>query len=205
MIGLVMGKTWQQTLICLKNGGTPEVCSQKTGLSLELTQFWAQTDLSGSDGGQIKVKVIFRDGPQSFFLNQIQIGGALFGTDPLAGIEIVPGRTVFLNMGPRDPAEGIPHLGRFPLKGDTGFEVLMLQQGLTVHGFPTKTDGHWGDETEQHRLSFAASVGLLTFHVPHHSDDHFATIERVWDALRLPLREGGVPGLPGRAGVFPDG
>jgi len=194
MIGMVMGKTWQQTLRCLNvDGGTPEVCSQKTGLSLELAQFWAQTDPRGSDGGQIKVKVIFMDGPQSFFLDQIQIGGAIFGTDPLAGIEI---GTVFLNMGPRDPAEGMPHLGRFPQKGDKGFEVLMLQQGLTTHGHPTKTNATWDDATDQ-------QLGAFTQSLPH-SPLSFL-IERIWRALGLPINEAGLPGLPGPAGVFPDG
>ena len=110
MIGLVMGKTWDQTLICLKNGGTPEVCSQRTGLSLELTQFWAQTDPRGFDGGQIKVKVIDTDATQSAFLAEFQSLGAIFGTDPLAGIDLTPGRTVFLRMA----AEGRPRRGDTP-------------------------------------------------------------------------------------------
>jgi hypothetical protein len=204
MIGLVLGKTWQATLICLQGGGPPEACSQKTGLSLELTKFWSQTDLHGHfDQGQIPLKFQLMDGTE-VDLVALQPIAAIFGAAPLAGSEIIPGRAVVLRLGPANPPLGMPHLGRFPQKGDTGFEVLMLQAALTDHGFPTATNGHWDDETEKQRIAFAESVGLLVFiHVP--GDKHAATIQNVWQALRLPINEAGVPGLPGPAGAFPDG
>jgi peptidoglycan hydrolase-like protein with peptidoglycan-binding domain len=51
----------------------------------------------------------------------------------------------------------VASLGRFSQKGDTGFEVLELQQALTDRGYATKTDGHWGDETEQQIRAFTRS------------------------------------------------
>lgn len=88
--GLVLGRTWQAALICLKDGGTPEVCSQKSGLSLELTQFWAQTDLTGHfDLGPIPLKFLTMDGTE-VDLVALQGLSAVFGHLPLAGFEIIP-------------------------------------------------------------------------------------------------------------------
>jgi hypothetical protein len=205
MIGLVLGRTWDAAAACLRGGGTPAVCSQKSGLDLVLTQFFAQTDLMAH--GPIKLLFKAIDGTD---LDIVAIHGttAVFGHEPIAGKQINPGEQFTFRIAPTEPVPGaeISRLGRFPVKGDTGFEVLELQQALTDHGFPTKTDGHWDDETEKQRIAFAHSVGLLTFiSVPAHQNDHAATIERVWLTLGLPINEVGMPGLSGPAGVFPLG
>jgi hypothetical protein len=121
---------------------------------------------------------------------------AIFGTSPLAGFEIISGHNVILRLQFAAIGTTVPQLLRFPKLGDTGFEVLELQQALAERGFTTKTDGHWDDDTTQ-------AIGAFT-QAEHHSPVSFL-IERIWQALGLPLREGGVPGFPGPAGVFPDG
>lgn len=169
---------------CLSQGGTPEDCSRKFGVRLELTQFLAQTDLIRHG----PIKLLFQDNKGAAIdIVALHVNGDLvvFGQDPVPGAPVGP--SIILRVTDIDRP-----LRRFPQFGDSGLEVLELQQALTDRGFPAATDGKWGDETAKALDDFGRSQGFLVFI---HPPGTARLIEKVWPALHLPVDQNGVPGL----------
>jgi hypothetical protein len=180
LVGLVMRGSFENALACLVQGGTPEDCSQKFGVRLELTEFFAQTDKIAHG----PVKLLFQDNTGAD-AEPAAIHGdvVVFGQDPVPNAPVGPNIILKITVMPPPP------LGRFPRRGDRGLEVLELQQALTDRGFPVTTDGVFFDETEAAVVAFAhkENIPVPMFIAP--------PLRRIWTALGLPIDQSGVPGL----------
>jgi len=72
-------------------------------------------------------------------------------------------------------------------KGDTGPDVMLCQERLTIHGYPTAADGIFGSGTEQKVMQFQGANGL--------SVDGIVG-PATWDALLAPPSEEVEPPQP---------
>jgi hypothetical protein len=170
---------------CLRRGGSPEDCSVTSGLRLDLTQFFALTDVF-SDG---PVKLLFQNkDKQPIKLQDFDfVNPTIFGQAPAPGLMAGPGigSAVLLRV-----TGFSSFLGRFPIPGDSGLEVLQLQQALEIQGFLTETSGIFDDATKVALRAYRDAHGVIN---PLGTSLNRTLINKVWIPLGLPVDKDGRP------------
>ena len=169
---------------CLRRGGSPEDCSVTSGLRLDRTQFFALTDVF-SDG---PVKLLFQNKDKHLsnfrtliLLTRPSSAGSGTGLD---------GRAWYWISGLAQ-SYGVQQLsGRFPIPGDSGLEVLQLQQALEIQGLSHRNERDFDHAAKVALRAYRDAHGVIN---PLGTSLNCTLINKVWIPLGLPVDKDGRP------------